>query len=210
MSSPPLAVPAGPHPPPRPPSLPSSRCRHPGDVIRPFAAVTADGRRLFVKALGSDQRDADVLYRAYRAVRLRNVGDTRPAASLLHAVEHQALVGLMAERAGISAPGVDRVVRTGQAAPDRYRAPVAAGRQRNGRPAGQLTILDFSFSELDARPRQIDLDVAELLASLAVPDGEDRAYSGPERPARTSSAVASTTSPSATPPATSSGRWAPT
>jgi len=50
---------------------------------RPFAAVTADGRRLFVKALGSDQRDADLLYRAYRAVRLRNVGDTRPAASLL-------------------------------------------------------------------------------------------------------------------------------
>ena len=38
---------------------------------RPFAAVTADGRRLFVKALGSDQRDADLLYRAYRAVRLR-------------------------------------------------------------------------------------------------------------------------------------------
>ena len=33
---------------------------------RPFAAVTADGRRLFVKALGSDQRDAD-LRPAYRA-----------------------------------------------------------------------------------------------------------------------------------------------
>ena len=33
---------------------------------RKFAAVAADGRRLFVKALGSDQRDADLLYRAYR------------------------------------------------------------------------------------------------------------------------------------------------
>ena len=83
---------------------------------RKFAAVTADGRRLFVKALGSDQRDADLLYRAYRAVRLRNVGDTRPAASLFHAVEHQALVGVMAERAGVSAPGVDRVVRAGDTA----------------------------------------------------------------------------------------------
>ena len=41
-------------------------------------------------------------------------------------------------------------------------------------PAGQLTIVDFSFSELDATPRQMDLDVAELLASLAVLDGEDR------------------------------------
>src|SRR5215470_2973177 len=83
---------------------------------RKFAAVSADGRRLFVKALGSDQRDADLLYRGYRAVRLRNVGDTRPAASLLQAVERQALVGVMAERAGVSVPGVDRIVRAGDTA----------------------------------------------------------------------------------------------
>ena len=80
---------------------------------RPFAAAAADGRRRFVKALGSDQRDADLLYRAYRAVRLRNVGDTRPAASLFQAVEHQALAGVMAERAGVFVPGVDRVVKAG-------------------------------------------------------------------------------------------------
>ena len=60
---------------------------------RPFVAVTGDGRRLFIKALGSDQRDADLLYRAYRFARLRNVGDTRPAASVIRAVEHQALIG---------------------------------------------------------------------------------------------------------------------
>ena len=180
---------------------------------RPFAAVTADGRRLFVKALGSDQRDADLLYRAYRAVRLRNVGDTRPAASLLHAVEHQALVGLMAERAGVSAPGVDRVVRAGDAV--LLVMPWADGCSLDRLPAGQLgddllarlwaevdklhragiahrslrtanvmadragrpTIVDFSFSELDATPRQMDLDVAELLASLAVLAGEDRVVS---------------------------------
>jgi len=180
---------------------------------RPFAAVTADGRRLFVKALGSDQRDADLLYRAYRAVRLRNVGDTRPAASLLHAVEHQALVGLMAERAGVSAPGVDRVVRTGDtvllvmpwvggcsldrlsagqigddllarlwAEVDKlHRAGIAHRSLRTANvmadPAGRPTIVDFSFSELDATPRQKDLDVAELLASLAVLAGEDRVVS---------------------------------
>ncbi len=80
---------------------------------RPFAAAAANGRRWFVKALGSDQRDADLLYRAYRAVRLRNVGDTRPAATLFQAVEHQALVGVMAERAGVLVPGVDRVVKAG-------------------------------------------------------------------------------------------------
>src|SRR5689334_13861548 len=184
---------------------------------RPFAAVTADGRRLFVKALGSDQRDADLLYRAYRAVRLRNVGDTRPAASLFHAVEHQALVGLMAERAGVSAPGVDRVVRAGDTA--LLVMPWAGGCALDRLPAGQIgadllarlwaevgklhragiahrslraanvmadlakppTIVDFSFSELDATPRQMDLDVAELLASLATLVGEDRAASAAAR-----------------------------
>ena len=69
---------------------------------RPFVAVADDGTQVFVKVLGSDNRDADLLYRAYRLVRLRDVGDTRPAASLIQAVEHQALVAVMAERAGMA------------------------------------------------------------------------------------------------------------
>ena len=176
---------------------------------RKFAAVAADGRRLFIKALGSDQRDADLLYRAYRAVRLRNVGDTRPAASLFHAVEHQALVGVMAERAGVFVPAVDRVVRAGDdtallvmewvdgssleqvqvtgdllvrlwAQVDKlHRAGIAHRSLRAANvmvsPAGLPRIVDFGFSELAATPRQMDLDVAELLASLATLAGEDRA-----------------------------------
>jgi glycosyltransferase 2 family protein len=180
---------------------------------RKFAAVAADGQRLFIKALGSDQRDADLLYRAYRAVRLRNVGDTRPAASLFHAVEHQALVGVMAERAGVFAPGVDRVVRAGDTAllvmewvdgrsleqlpaaqvtddllvrlwrevAKLHRAGIAHRSLRAAnvmvRPEGLPRIVDFGFSELAATPRQTDLDVAELLASLATLVGEDRAVS---------------------------------
>jgi hypothetical protein len=80
---------------------------------RPFVAVTDDGRRLFIKALGSEQRDADLLYRAYRFVRLRNVGETWPAASVVRAVEHQALIAVMAERAGIHVSRVDQVIKTG-------------------------------------------------------------------------------------------------
>jgi glycosyltransferase 2 family protein len=178
---------------------------------RKFAVVAADGRRLFVKALGSDQRDADLLYRAYRAVRLRNVGDTRPAASLFHAVEHQALVGVMAERAGVGAPAVDRVARAGddtallvmewvdgasleqvQVTDDLlvrlwtevdklHRAGIAHRSLRAANvmvsPAGWPRIVDFGFSELAATPRQMDLDVAELLTSLATLTGEDRAVS---------------------------------
>jgi len=181
---------------------------------RPFAAAGPDGRRWFIKALGSDQRDADLLYRTYRAVRLRNVGDTRPAATLFQAVEHQALAGVMAERAGVLVPGVDRVVKAGgdtallvldwvdggsleqlpaeQITDDLlarlwtevdklHRAGIAHRSLHAGNvmvdPAGRPVIADFSFSELSATPRQIHLDVAELIASLAALVGEDRTVS---------------------------------
>ena len=181
---------------------------------RPFVAVGPDGQRWFIKALGSDQRDADLLYRAYRAVRLRNVGDTRPALSLYQAVQQQALVGVMAERAGVIVPSVQRVVKAGgdtallvvdwvdgslleqlpagQVSDDllvRLWADVAKLHKariahRSLRTAnvmvdrdGQPVIVDFSFSELSATRRQMDLDVAELIASLAALVGEDRAVS---------------------------------
>ena len=37
---------------------------------RPFQATTGDGNGLFVKVFGSDQRDADLLYRAWRGKRM--------------------------------------------------------------------------------------------------------------------------------------------
>jgi uncharacterized protein (TIRG00374 family) len=197
--------------------LPAASVR-PADVTskgsRPFAAAGAAGQRWFIKALGSDQRDADLLYRAYRAVRLRNVGDTRPALSLFQAAEHQALTGVMAERAGVIVPSVDRVIKArddtallvmdwvdgspleqlpadqiGDGLLARLWADVdklhkAGIAHRSLRAAnvladqdGQAVIADFSFSELSATRRQMDLDVAELLASLATLVGEDRAVS---------------------------------
>jgi glycosyltransferase 2 family protein len=85
----------------------------PAKGSRPFQAVTGGGSGLFVKVFGSDQRDADLLYRAWRGIRLRDVGDTGPAASLLAAVEHEALLAVMAERAGVAVPHVGQVVRAG-------------------------------------------------------------------------------------------------
>ena len=78
---------------------------------RPFVAVGDDGRQLFIKAIGADQRDADLLYRAYRFARLRDVGDTWPTVSVIQAVEHQALAGIVAERAGVLVPHVERVIK---------------------------------------------------------------------------------------------------
>ena len=181
---------------------------------RKFVAVTSDGRRLFIKALGSDQRDADLLYRGYRFARLRNVGDTWPAASVIRAVEHQALIGLIAERAGVRVPSVERVIKAGggtallvmervdgsslgqlpaqQISDDLlhrlwtevdtlHRAGIA---HRSLRAANVIAdgdmlpwLTDFSFSELAATQRQQDLDLAELLASLAILVGADRAVS---------------------------------
>jgi glycosyltransferase 2 family protein len=178
---------------------------------RPFIADAGDGQPLFIKVLGSDQRDADLLYRAYRFIRLRDVGDTRPAASLIQAVEHQALAAVMAERAGVAVPAVRQVIKAGDGsallamarisgsslgqlpvprisdallrelwkqvdclhrARIAHRSLRAANVVVDG--AGRPWIVDFSFSELGATQRQIALDSAELLASLASSVGADR------------------------------------
>jgi uncharacterized protein (TIRG00374 family) len=179
---------------------------------RPFFAATEDGEPLFIKVLGSDQRDADLLYRAYRFIRLRDIGDTRPAASLIQAVEHQALAAVMAERAGVAVPAVRQVIKTADGSallamervnggsldriPEQsisdtmlhelwkqvnrlHRARIAHRSLRAANivvdRAGRPWIVDFSFSELGATQRQMALDVAELLASLAAMIGADRA-----------------------------------
>jgi glycosyltransferase 2 family protein len=181
---------------------------------RPFVAVGDDGQRLFIKALGTEQRHADLLYRAYRAIVLKNVGDARPAASLRQAVEHQALVAMMARRAGADVPLVHRVVRAAdgtmllvmeqvdgrsldllpedQITDDLLKQLWAAVRMlhcshiahRSLRAAnvvvdqsGKAWLVDFSFAELAASSRQMDLDVAELLASLATVVGPARSVS---------------------------------
>lgn len=179
---------------------------------RPFVVAGEDGGRRFVKVLGSDQRDADLLYRAYRAVRLRDAGDARPAGSPFRAVEHQALVALVARQAGVRVPRVERVIRARdgsgllviewvdglslqQVPAERiddelllrlwaevdalHRARIAHRSLRAANVivdrSGQPWIADFSFSELDATQRQVDLDGAELLASLSVLVGVERA-----------------------------------
>ena len=178
---------------------------------RPFVAVSEDGTELFIKVLGSDNRDADLLYRAYRLLRLRDLGDTRPAASLIQAVEHQALAAVMAERAGVAVPTVRQVVKTADGSAllamnrvdggslDRmaprlvtdsllralwtevaglHRAKIAHRSLRANNIVVDRTarpwLTDFSFSELAATQRQMALDVAELLASLATVAGTDR------------------------------------
>ncbi|MGW3810615.1 lysylphosphatidylglycerol synthase domain-containing protein [Micromonospora sp. NPDC005113] len=72
----------------------------------PWQAVTTDGRRLFVKVTGGQQRDADWAYRLYRSLRYRHVADAPPYLSPKQQSEHETYLTLLAERAGVRVPAV--------------------------------------------------------------------------------------------------------
>ena len=79
----------------------------------PYFATLDDGSGLFVKVLGADERAADLLFRAYRFLRLKNVGDDRLFSSLRRTVEHEALVSLMARNVAVRTPRLRSVIAVG-------------------------------------------------------------------------------------------------
>lgn len=79
----------------------------------PYFATLDDGQGVFVKVLGEEERSADLLFRIYRFLRLKNVGDDRPFSSLRRTVEHEALVSLYARDVGILTPRMRGVVDVG-------------------------------------------------------------------------------------------------
>jgi undecaprenyl-diphosphatase len=87
--------------------LPLTRLEQAGVDARgstPYFGVGADGSKLFVKALGIDERSADLLFRVYRALQPHNFGDERPFNSLRRTVEHEAFVALNASALGVRTP----------------------------------------------------------------------------------------------------------
>jgi undecaprenyl-diphosphatase len=75
----------------------------------PYFGAGPDGSRYFVKVLGEDQRSADLLFRLYRWIQRRDLGDERPFSSLRRAVEHEAFVSLAARDLGVRTPRVRAV-----------------------------------------------------------------------------------------------------
>lgn len=114
-----------------------------------YRADTADGRELFVKLVGRDERDAEVMTRVVRAVRAANPGD-RPHLGSAETIEHEALCLLLAARAGASVPEVVAVTQT----EDRSAALVMA--RLEGRPLDEVAeadalddaVLDAAFEQL--------------------------------------------------------------
>ena len=69
-----------------------------------YRAETLDGDTVFTKVYSRDSRDADLLYRGYRMLVLREPGDDWPAWSLSREVEHESLLLVLARRAGVLCP----------------------------------------------------------------------------------------------------------
>jgi glycosyltransferase 2 family protein len=79
----------------------------------PFTAVTGTGRRLFVKAIDREHRNADLLFKLWRYAAFRHVEDEAPFATPKQQVEHEALLLLLAARAGARVPRVVAGVQSG-------------------------------------------------------------------------------------------------
>jgi undecaprenyl-diphosphatase len=178
----------------------------------PYFATLDDGTELFVKVLGAQERAADLLFRIYRFLRLKNVGDDRPFSSLRRTIEHEALVALMARDVDVRTPRLRGVVDVGADSMllaydmidgrsldglepdsvtdelmDRIWQQVGVLRRhriahRDLRRAnvfvgddGSPWMIDFGFSEVAVPDDLLDADVAQLLASLAVVVGAERA-----------------------------------
>jgi len=178
----------------------------------PYFGRTTDGRKLFVKVLGSDERSADLLFRAYRRIAPHDLGDERSFSSLRRTVEHEALVALTADQLGVRTPpfvafaavepgafllAYEAIAGSSLDGVDPSRlddATVAAvwgqvAQLRSHRVAhrdlrlanlfldddGRVWIIDFGFSELAASDLLLATDLAELLGSLSLAIGAERA-----------------------------------
>jgi glycosyltransferase 2 family protein len=81
---------------------------HPASVdargSRPFFGTMAGGDGVFVKVLGREERSSDLLFRFYRWLRFRGLGDEVVASSLKQSIEHEAMVAALAAGDGIRTP----------------------------------------------------------------------------------------------------------
>jgi len=82
-------------------------------ALRAYVGTLSDGSRIVAKVRSPAERSADLLFRIYRYLRLKNVGDEKPFISLRRAVEHEALVALQARDVGVSTPRMRAIASVG-------------------------------------------------------------------------------------------------
>jgi undecaprenyl-diphosphatase len=116
----------------------------------PYFGTAPDGSKLFVKALGADERSADLLFRIYRRIQPRDLGDEKADASLRRAVEHEALVSLMASQMGVRTPRVAAFASTEHPPGFALAYDAIAGRSLDRLEPAEMTdqVLDLVWEQL--------------------------------------------------------------
>ncbi|MBI4933031.1 MAG: flippase-like domain-containing protein [Actinobacteria bacterium] len=109
----------------------------------PAYEATAAGRRIFVKVVGRDERNADLLSRLVRVLRVKGVEDDRPVTPEL-TVQREGLAALLAAQAGASVPAVLGVGDTAE------RASYVAFELLDGTTLADLTDDDLTDDVLSA------------------------------------------------------------
>lgn len=117
----------------------------------PYFGRTVDGTPLFVKALGEDERSADLMFRWYRRIVPRDLGDEKADASLRRTVEHEALVALAVRDMGVRTP---RFVAFAQADPNGF---VLAYEQIAGRSFDRVSDAEMTDAALAGIWEQVAL-----------------------------------------------------
>jgi undecaprenyl-diphosphatase len=135
-----------------------------------YEASGPDGR-WFVKLVGRDERDAELLSRAVRALRVASPED-RPAVGATQTIGHEALALSLAARAGVRVPDVVAVTATDE------RAAVLVMERLEGRTLDRVeeiepAVLDAAFAALATlHAARIAHGWASLRHLVATDDGE--------------------------------------
>jgi undecaprenyl-diphosphatase len=131
-------------------------------LYRTTGAAGPGSVNLFVKVYAQDSRDADLLFRGYRTIVLRDAGDDWSTSSLTHDVEHQAFLLMLAARAGVTCPTVEALVEL----PDGSMA--LALEHVDGRRLDELDATELDADLLDAVWREVGRLHAGRLAHRAL------------------------------------------
>jgi glycosyltransferase 2 family protein len=80
----------------------------------PYFGVASDGLPVFIKVRAQEERDADLMFRIYRFLRLKDVCDHRPFTSLQRLAEHEAFVALYAADGAVLTPRLVAATTVGE------------------------------------------------------------------------------------------------
>jgi len=114
-----------------------------------FTATTGAGERLRVDVVQRLHRRASAWYRLRRLLASVEVEDEPPLSSIRHETEHEALVTVTAERAGLRTPSLVTICEA------RYGAPLLVRREICGRRLPELPVEEVDDRLLDAVWEQV-------------------------------------------------------